>query len=117
MFFYIPCYFFICAALVYVSMKTHHLFLAFLLVVSACEHQPPYKSHPFARTVNVDDIPISVVPQAGQSWVASGGEHVKDGFIAYRQQRAIEVASGCRIARVVSQKGEPLLRATVKCAK
>ena len=96
-------------------MKTHHLILIPLLLIAACDQQPPYKSHPLARTVNVDDIKISVVPQAGGSWVAFGGEEHKDGYVEYRQKRAIEIASGCRIGRVTSKKGEPLLRATVAC--
>lgn len=96
-------------------MKTHHLILLPLLLIAACEKQPSYKSHPLAHSVNVDDIKISVVPQANGSWVAFGGEDVKDGYVEYRQKRAIEIASKCRIARVTSKPGEPLLRATVKC--
>lgn len=96
-------------------MKKYILMLLPLLL-AACEPQPSYKSHPLARTVNVDDIRISVVPQANGSYVAFGGEKVKDGFIEYRQKRAIEIVSKCRIARVTSKKGEPLLRATVSCA-
>jgi hypothetical protein len=87
----------------------------FLLVLAACDAAPPYASHPFARTVKSDGYVIHVVPQANQSYVAFGGEEAKDGQVQYRQQRAIEIASGCRIKRVTSTKGEPLLRATVRC--
>lgn len=91
-----------------------------LLALAACETAAPsVVRHPLADHVIVDDFKIYVVPQAGNVWVASGGEEGKDGlFIQYRQKRAIEVQSKCRIKRVLSKPGQPLLKASVhQCRK
>ncbi len=107
-----------------VFMKAHHLILSpLLLALAACgDHiAPSVKHHPSAQNVTIDDeYVVGVVPQGGNTWVASGGmkgrEKHSDTWVEYRRKRAIEIASGCRIGRVTSKKGEPLLRATVQCA-
>ena len=99
-------------------MRFYYLPFATLVFLTACEQAPQsVVQHPQSKRVQIDDHTIYVVPQAGNSWVASGGEEGKDGiWIQYRQERAIEVQSHCRIKKVTSKPGEPLLRATVhKC--
>ena len=100
-------------------MRFYYLPFATLVFLTACETAPQsVVQHPQSRSVNVDGHRIFVVPQANNSWVASGGEDGKDGmWIQYRQERAIELQSHCRILKRTSKPGEPLLRATVhKCA-
>lgn len=91
------------------------LILAAFFTLAACDDVPRSVSrHPLADHVFVDEHKIYVVPQAGNVWIASGGEDAKDGaFVQYRQKRAIEVQSHCRVNRVISKPGEPLLKATV----
>jgi hypothetical protein len=90
------------------------LALAALITIAACDNVPSSISgHPDKDVVNIDDHRIYVVKQAGNQWVASGGEEDKDGFVQYRQKRAIEVQSKCRVNRVLSKAGEPLLRVSV----
>lgn len=85
------------------------LLLASLIVPLAAFDMPKN-----ARTVIVDDYHIQVAPQSGNSWLAWGGEEGRDGvFIPYRQKRAIEVQSKCRVRDILSNPGETLLRATV----
>lgn len=104
-------------------MKTQALILIPLLfILAACNEgiAPSVSHHPSAQTVTIDgEYKVGVVPQGGNSWVASGGmkgkEKHSDTWVEYRRKRAIEIASGCRIAKVTSKKGEPLLRATVTC--
>jgi hypothetical protein len=97
--------------------------LAFAVV--ACDNQvvPSVARHPMQQTVTMDEgYVVGVVPQGGNIWVASGGmkgkEKNSDTWVEYRRKRGIEIASGCRIKRVLSRKGEPLLKASVtKCYK
>lgn len=85
-----------------------------LLVVVACDGVPSSVSnHPGKHVLMIDDHRIYVIKQAGNQWVASGGEEDQDGFVQYRQKRAIEVQSKCRVNKVLSKPGEPLLRASV----
>ena len=93
---------------------------ALLLALTACDQQiaPSVKRHPMEQTVTMDEgYRVGVVPQVGNVWVASGGmkgkEKDSDTWVEYRRKRAIEIASGCRIHRVLSRKGEPLLKASV----
>lgn len=111
----IPYRFFTGGVLFTPPMKHVSSLMYLLMVAAACTPQPSYKTHPLGHTVNVDDIRITVVPQSGNVWVAHGGEDVKDGYVQYRQKRAIEVASRCRISRVFSKPSEPLLKAKVRC--
>ncbi len=92
------------------------IFAATILVMalSACDNVPPsVTNHPGKHVLNIDDHRIYVIKQAGNQWVASGGEEDQDGFVQYRQKRAIEVQSKCRVHRVLSKPGEPLLRVSV----
>ncbi len=91
--------------------------LAATLLVTAlagCDNVPPsVKQHPGKHVLNIDDHRIYVIKQAGNQWVASGGEEDNDGFVQYRQKRAVEVQSKCRVNKVLSKPGEPLLRVSV----
>lgn len=95
------------------------------LGVAACDNNiaPSVARHPSEQRVTIDEkYVIGVVPQSGNIWVASGGMRGKethsDPWVEYRRKRAIEIASSCRIDRVLSRKGEPLLKATVnRCLK
>lgn len=90
------------------------LLCTLLLTLAACEHVPPsVANHPGKYVLNIDDHKIYVIKQAGNQWVAYGGEKNQDGFVQYRQKRAIEVQSKCRVNKVISKPGEPLLRVTV----
>lgn len=95
------------------------LLLASLLLVTlaACDDVPSsIKNHPDRQVLNIDDHKIYVVKQAGNQWVASGGENDQDGFVQYRQKRAVEVQSKCLVNKTLSKPGEPLLRVSVhKC--
>lgn len=95
-------------------MKKITLALLAMATLSACDHVPPSVSnHPDKHVLNIDDHRIYVIKQAGNQWVASGGEEDQDGFVEYRQKRAIEVQSKCRVNKVLSTKGAPLLRVSV----
>jgi len=94
------------------------IFLASLLILSlaACDNTvpPSVKRHPDRQIVRIDDYQVYVVKQAGNEWVASGGGNIKkDDMVEYRRQRGIEVQSKCRVNKVLSKAGEPLLRASV----
>lgn len=83
-------------------------------MLGACDNVPPsVKQHPGKHVLNIDDHKIYVIKQAGNQWVASGGEEDQDGFVEYRQKRAVEVQSKCRVNKVLSKPGEPLLRVSV----
>lgn len=89
-----------------------------LLSLAACDQgiPPSVTNHPGKHVLNIDDHRIYVVKQAGNQWVASGGEEDQDGFVEYRQKRAVEVQSKCLVNKVLSAKGAPLLRVSVhKC--
>lgn len=95
-------------------MKKICIALLALTAVAACDNVPPSVSnHPGKHVVNIDDHRIYVIKQAGNQWVASGGEAANDGFVEYRQKRAVEVQSKCRVNKVLSAKGAPLLRVSV----
>lgn len=91
--------------------------LALVLAVGACDNVPSSVSnHPGKHVLNIDDHRIYVIKQAGNEWVASGGEEDQDGFVQYRQKRAVEVQSKCLVNKTLSKPGEPLLRVSVyKC--
>lgn len=98
-------------------MKKFALILVTLLVLAACDSPPAlYANDPHKRQVMIDDHIIYVVPQRGHVFVAWGGDEDQDGFVQYRQQRAIELSSHCRVNKVLSAKTDAVLRATVKCA-
>ena len=91
-----------------------------ILTLSACQKGPSvgpwtYANDPNKRRVMVDEHAIYVVPVAAHRYVAWGGEDDRDGFVQYRQKRAIELVSQCHIAQVTSKKTDALLRASVKC--
>jgi hypothetical protein len=87
-----------------------------IALLAACQQVPDADmNNPNKRVANIDDHAISVVPEVGGVYAAWGGDEDKDGFVQYRQKRAIELISGCRIARVLSGKTEAVLRAKVKC--
>lgn len=101
------------------------IFLLFIpaLFMAACDQQiaTSVKEHPLGRTIKMDDgYKVGVVPQGNNEWVASGGkkrrENHGDTWVQYRRERAIEIASGCRVQKVLSKPDEPLLRAKVTCA-
>lgn len=101
--------------------KTLYL-LAPILFLAACDQQiaSSVANHPMEKTIKMDDgYKVGVVPQGGNIWVASGGMKGKethgDTWVQYRRERAIEIGSGCRIAKVLSKKDEPLMRARVNC--
>lgn len=74
-----------------------------------------YRKDPDIRKVTSDEVTIYVLPQMG-GYIAWGGEEKRDGkYIKYRQRRAIEVLSKCRIDKVVSKPTDSVLYATVTC--
>lgn len=90
------------------------LVLPLLFALAACDGVPAsLANHPDKDVLNIDDHRITVVRQPGNIWLAAGGEEDKDGFVEYRQKRAIEVQSKCRVQKVLSKPGEPLLRVQV----
>lgn len=86
-----------------------------VFMLAACDKGVPSSiaNHPDRHVLNIDDHRIYVVRQPDNEWVASGGEQTRDGFVQYRQMRAIEVQSKCRVSEVLSKPGEPLYRARV----
>lgn len=72
----------------------------------------------WAGSVNIDGIPIQVSREDGGKWSASGGDDVGDQqrYVTYRKERAIELSSGCRIEKRLSQPKERTLVAAVKCS-
>ena len=75
-----------------------------------------YANRPNKITVNIDEASITVLQDGYGEYVAWGGPALKEkSYPAYRQQRAIEVASGCRIDKVMSKKPGEVLRARVDC--
>ena len=90
--------------------------VAALFILAACAGDDVPKSiakHPQRKILNIDDHQIYVVEQPRHHWLASGGEEDQDGFVQYRQKRAVEVQSKCRVNKVLSKPGEPLLRVSV----
>ena len=65
--------------------------------------------------VNVDDHKIYVVSTSYHAYVAWGGANDRDGQIQYRQRRAVELVSKCRVKKVTSKKTDTVLHAEVKC--
>lgn len=100
-------------------MRAHLVLAVILVALAACDNVPSsIANHPDKDIVNIDDHRIYVVRQANNQWVASGGEEDQDGFVQYRQKRAVEVQSKCRVKRVLSKPGAPLLRVSVhQCRK
>lgn len=98
-------------------MRTMIAATLLVLALAACDNVPPsVKQHPGKHVLNIDDHKIYVIKQAGNQWVASGGEEDQDGFVQYRQKRAVEVQSKCLVDKTLSKPGEPLLRVSVhKC--
>lgn len=99
------------------------VFILCLFSLAACDGQiaPSVANHPMKQTIKMDDgYKVGVVPQGNDQWVASGGKKRKenhgDTWVQYRRERAIEIASGCRVQKVLSKPDEPLLRAKVSCA-
>lgn len=85
-----------------------------ILALAACESAPKsIIKHPGRHVLNIDDHKIYVVEQSNHVWLAAGGEKTQDGFVEYRQKRAVEVQSKCRVNKVLSKPGEPLLRVSV----
>lgn len=92
----------------------------FLVVfAAACTPTVQPRSHydkdPNQRRVNVDDHDVRVLGQGFGTWVAWGGEEDQDGFVQYRQKRAIELVSGCRVDKVLSKPSDDVLMATTNC--
>lgn len=100
-------------------MRKFTFMLLAILALSACEPTvydvSYYRDDPDRRKVNMDGATIYVLPQMG-GYVAWGGEQYRDGkFIKYRQRRAIEIYSKCRIDEVLSKPVDTVLYATVNC--
>lgn len=95
------------------------VFALSMLTLTACDNVPSsIANHPDKQVLNIDDHKITVVKQSGNQWVAAGGEEDQDGFVEYRQKRAVEVQSKCRVNKVLSAKNAPLLRVSVnQCRK
>jgi hypothetical protein len=96
-----------------------HVFLIVICSILLASCQPgvdTYSGNPNKRIANIDEHAISVVAEGGDIYVAWGGEEDRDGFVQYRQKRAIELVSHCRVSSVLSKKGDPVLRAKVKCS-
>ncbi len=70
---------------------------------------------PNKRRVNVDDHWIYVATIGSHEYAAWGGENDRDGFVQYRQRRAIELISGCRVKATTTKKTDDWTRASVKC--
>ena len=93
------------------------LFLS--LSLAACETPEYDASHyvndPAQRMVNIDDHKIYVVPTGGDRYIAWGGSDDRDGRVQYRQLRAVELTSKCRVDKVTSKKTSDVFRGSVKC--
>ena len=100
-------------------MKRVFGFIILCASLSACQQTSAnisaYEASSQKRTVTLDDSKVAVVPVDKTHYVAWGGMPPKDKFVQYRQRRAIELVSGCRVKSVQSKKGDDLFQATVKC--
>ena len=67
-------------------------------------------------TVNIDEAQVYVVQDGYGEYVAWGGPMLKEkSYASYRQTRAIELASKCRIDKIISKNPGEVLRARVNC--
>ncbi len=113
-------------------MKKTALLLTALALLSACDQIKPTtgpapkaavtektgsKDSGGGGTVNIDGERITVYRQSADTWSAAGGDNGDpERYIIYRKERAIELKSGCRIARRLSSgKKNVALYAEVKC--
>ena len=77
-----------------------------------------FSSAAHAIVVNIDEAyVVEATPQGDNTWAATGGlmdnETPADTWVQYRRKRGIEVASGCRVDRVLSRPDDTHLVATV----
>ena len=81
-----------------------------ILALAACAKEEPVG--PVGR-VNVDGYPISTQYLGGSNFSSWGGEETQDKWVKYRQTRAVEIMSLCRVkdSRYVGK----ILRTTVDC--
>jgi hypothetical protein len=82
-----------------------------LLILAACQSMEPVGP---VDGVNVDGYRIAVQYLGGRNFSARGGEETKDKWVKYRQVRAVEITSLCRVKESHDVGG--ILRATVGCA-
>ncbi len=100
-------------------MKKQFILLSVLTILAACDKPAvPVDLSNQAKVggVNIDGEHISVYRQDGNKWAAYGGENGDpERYILYRKERAIELKSGCRIDKRLSDKKDRILVATVTC--
>lgn len=95
--------------------------LAISFILTACDSMrdnriSTYVNSPQKVTVHVDEAKIYVVQDGYGEYVAWGGPKLKEtNYASYRQSRAIEIASKCRVDKVLSKKPGEVLRASVNC--
>ncbi|MEJ0010971.1 MAG: hypothetical protein WDN72_11250 [Alphaproteobacteria bacterium] len=83
-----------------------------LLLLAACAPQAPGGGADF---VNVDGHRIDVAYLGGRMFSARGGEETHDKWVKYRQVRAVEIISLCRVTESHVEGGA--LAATVGCER
>lgn len=91
--------------------------LSFLLLplLAACDSGGDALTSGPGTVIRVDDQPVKVVSQGGRRFAAESASDGQDAWATYRQKRAIEVLSLCRIGKVISGVGTRVLLAEVNC--
>lgn len=100
-------------------MKKLLVLIAVLGLAACAKHLPVDLSNQAKRgTVNIDGQQITVFKQDANKWAAFGGEESGDPrtYVRYRQSRAIELKSGCRVDKRLSGLRDHIYIASVKCA-
>lgn len=94
--------------------------LSVLLLLASCAAPTAYPRAVYERDsakrrANIDDHTLYVVPHGGGWYVAWGGEETRDGYVEYRQRRAIELVTGCRVLEESAKPSGEVLMASVSC--
>lgn len=98
-----------------------HMRLTFLclFLLAACDVavQPRayYEKLGGARTATIDGSQIFVVQAGYGAYAAWGGGPRSDRYSAYRESRAIELVSRCRIGKTYSKPSDEVTVASVDC--
>jgi len=100
-------------------MRVPLFMLVSIPLLSACEQDASVPAHytqsSNKRAVDIDEETVYVVLDGPQLYAAWGGGTDGDSNTAYRQKRAIELVSHCRVVKVTPTQADHVLHARVKC--